>query len=257
MAGQQMQRDPTRAAVHAATAPPPAPGESWTARLRQGAVHASQYWWAALLLALPVLGYRFARSREANAVGREDAGNATRRPSRGFRWTLRAIFYGAAAMVIAPMLWGYLSLHQLRRQEECIVNPSACLDGRGLIERVPALATGGADGSEQTRIPCRYVGTWSSTQSTEAMRITLQDDGRYLAVRNSSGAEPTVHDRHEGRWAVQGSHMLWLHHRGDPGRPDVNRIVDESEGRFTLIEENGGRTRFERLEVGTSQRCVR
>lgn len=259
-----------------AAAPPVAQSVPWTDRLRSALTQAWDYRWLALALMLPMLGYGVARrhagkraayasaggpvvvegSGERNAAWPVGTATAKPRPSRGFRWALRAIFYGVAAVVIVPMLIGYIAFNREQRQEGCAADPSACLDERGLIERVPALVTRNDDQSRNTRIPCRYVGVWSSIRPNLVLRITLHDDGRYVAVRNLSGSEASAHDRYEGHWAVQGRHMLWRHTRNDPGRPDVNRIVDESEGRLTLVEENDTTTRFERLEAIASQRCV-
>jgi hypothetical protein len=222
--------DPPRA--EPAAARPVAQAVPWTDRLRSGLAQAWDYRWLALALMLPMLGYGVARRRvgkratdttadakvviESSAPRPMATATSSPRPSRGFRWALRAIFYGIAALVIVPLFIGYIAFD---RQQ------------RGLIERVPALVTSNDSQSQNTRIPCRYVGVWSSIRPNLVLRITLQDDGRYVAVRNVSGSEASVHDRYEGHWAVQGRHMLWRHARNDPGRPDVNRIVDSSASR--------------------------
>jgi hypothetical protein len=94
--------------------------------------------------------------------------------------------------------------------------------------------------------PCRFVGVWTSLRSGMQYQITLTKDGRYTTgpYRLDTG-NPRVYT---GTWAVLGDQMTWHHDGFNTTGPDVNQIQAESEGAFTLIEENGERTEFKRLE---------
>lgn len=180
---------------------------------------------------------------------------AAPKPSAGFRWAVRAILYVVAAAIGLPLLITALGLHQLTQADACAAQASACLDPQtGRIKRVATLQTGQADGSDSTRLPCRYIGVWSSIRPGAVRRITLLDDGRYtLAAEASAAGDP---HGGTGYWAVQGRNMLWLPESGGSVGLDINPIVDEAEARFTLIEANGSQTRFELIERVPSQQCV-
>jgi len=58
----------------------------------------------------------------------------------------------------------------------------------------------------------------------------------------------------KGHWLVQSGHFVWRDGNGS-GELDINPIDSESDGAFTLIDANGSRTRFERIESVPSSRC--
>ena len=84
-------------------------------------------------------------------------------------------------------------------------------------------------------------------------RITLKDDGTYLMV---AGESRVTRERYTGFWAVQGENMVWRHNVAQAQALDVNRILPESDTRFTLVEENGSHTLFERIQAAKSSRCT-
>jgi hypothetical protein len=54
---------------------------------------------------------------------------------------------------------------------------------------------------------------------------------------------------------VQSGHFVWRD-RYSVSELDINRIESESDGVFVLIEGNGSRTRFERIESEPTSRCL-
>lgn len=101
--------------------------------------------------------------------------------------------------------------------------------------------------------PCRYVGKWSSTRVSGVYIINLYDDGRYSTDPVKFGRGP-AHVYH-GRWGVIGDKMVW-HNSGDSANDkDVNPILQETEGAFTLMEQNGEYSRFELVEKLDKRKC--
>ncbi|GGA38718.1 Kelch repeat-containing protein [Dyella nitratireducens] len=98
--------------------------------------------------------------------------------------------------------------------------------------------------------PCRLIGLWSSTRQGITRRIELKDDGSYVMM-------PSQFDRWPanliGHWKVQAHTITWQDDKS--GIVDVNPIEDLREGHFQVIENDGTRTRFERIETRTSTGC--
>jgi hypothetical protein len=217
----------------------------------------TQYRWIALAVFVPFVAYfllrfviipRFQRLMNfanATALGRIQVPMPSIPP--GLR---RIVFYGIAALIVLPMLSNVLLLRRAQESDQCAEKGSNCVDKTtGILKSV---SIPGGEKDETPAIPCRFVGIWSSIQPGRMYRFTMTSDGRYSGGSSTHGTE--AQDAYTGYWAVQGKHMVW---RSDgPGEPDVNPIVDEAEGRFTLIESNGSRTRFELIERLPAGHCA-
>lgn len=174
--------------------------------------------------------------------------------SAGFRWTIRIVLYGCAAIIGLPMALNAWMLHRADSTESCNYHPARCLDQKsGLLPPVSSLETDEPD-SKRTRIPCRYVGIWSSIRPGLITRMTLSDDGHYKTTPLPGGMDGGR--TYTGYWAVQGHTMLWRHDQAPGAGLDVNPIDGDGDGKFVLIEENGQRTRFELIEKIPSTQCV-
>ena len=133
-------------------------------------------------------------------------------------WLIRGVVWCAFLAFFMPALWGYMS-----------------------FKRATAADEAGARGP--ATVPCRFVGEWTSTRDNTSNRITLSDDGRYAM------------DSYTGSWSVRGRDMVWQHDQGPVHDGDINRILPESPTRFTLIEVNGSRTKFERVGALPTEKC--
>jgi hypothetical protein len=107
-------------------------------------------------------------------------------------------------------------------------------------------------GNADTSQPCRLVGVWLSSRA--GSEITLNADGSYITalMTDERGMEQIYH----GKWKVSGDKMIWTHY-GKETVTEANPIKEESEGHFTLIEENGDQTRFTlQKTVASGGRCT-
>jgi WD40 repeat protein len=102
-------------------------------------------------------------------------------------------------------------------------------------------------------VPCRYVGTWSSKRTGSEYKVTLTDDSRYIAepVHDNSASARTV----SGLWGAHDDSMVWFEDQRSAWPIDVNTILPESRGRFSLIDVNGERTDFELIDAIKSNTC--
>jgi hypothetical protein len=217
-------------------------------------------------------------------AGNQQNGDSPRKVgSHGFRWIIRILLYGTALVIAWPLLNTVIFFKQLEAIEEsCVAKASSCLDPKtGILKALPVLvevteescammkATRCIDpktvilkpvfvpiqekAAEKTRIPCRYVGTWSTMKRGSSYSIVLDESGRYDVTLNQGRDPGSPVD--QGYWAVQGKSMLWRTARNIPTEIDVNPIIAESETEFELLEMNGNRTRFELVVRGTAQNC--
>ncbi len=193
----------------------------------------NEYRWIALAVLVPLLAYRLLRSLIVRLQEARPDSVLTRplKPSRGGRllaFGVRAVIYGALAIIIVvPTIFGIV---------------------------VSRLDDMGSEDKRQVAVPCRYVGIWSLYAKGMAHRITLKADGQF--IYEETYLPHSVSTPVTGRWEVQGENMVW--HYGRPGEePDVNRILEQGEHSFTLLEMNGVRTRFELIEPIASDTCSR
>ena len=220
-----------------------------------------EYRWILLAMLAPLLAYLVLRRLQPVGAGilqrlrgrDADTAAAGRAWSTPFRWTMRGILYLVAAAVFVPMLVHYLAFRRDLSASQCAKAPAECADeSTGVVHGILARIRGAADSRSQPRIPCRYVGQWSSVRPGKVYRITLHDDGRYMMAPNAGGGDRGF----SGKWAVEGTNMVWRHDQFPGAGRDINAIVQESDSRFTLIERDGTQTKFELIEAAKSAKCV-
>ncbi len=108
-----------------------------------------------------------------------------------------------------PLLLNYLQLRNIAKGTDCVGSAVSCTKDE-IVDTVRAAA----DPSRKPRIPCRYVGVWSSVQPGRVHRITLQDDGRYAMAPSADGSDRG----YTSTWAIEGGNMVW-HHDQAPAVP--------------------------------------
>lgn len=81
-------------------------------------------------------------------------------------------------------------------------------------------------------------------------RIELKDDGSYVMM---PGQLDNWRENLLGRWKVQGNTILWRDDKS--GLIDANPMEDVRDGHFQVVENDGSRTQFERIEAKSSTRC--
>jgi hypothetical protein len=220
-----------------------------------------EYRWILLAVLGPLAVYLALRRLQPVAAsfllrirgGDHDAASSSRSWSNSFRWTMRGIVYLVAAAIFLPMLVNYLDFRRHLSASQCAEGPGLCTDNStGAVDGIIARMQGAADTRSQPRIPCRYVGVWSSVRPGKVYRVTLHDDGRYVMAPNAGGGDRGF----SGTWAVEGTDMVWRHDQFPGAGRDVNPISEASDARFTLTEQNGSQTRFELIEAAKSTKCV-
>jgi len=103
--------------------------------------------------------------------------------------------------------------------------------------------------SDLPAVPCNYIGTWRSTRVNSIYQILLESDGQFLAdpvkVADHGAGQVT------GSWSIVGTgenqKMVWLYDEGQVWPPDINPIKVISSDSFVLIEQDGSRTSFTRI----------
>lgn len=89
-----------------------------------------------------------------------------------------------------------------------------------------------------------YVGTWKSSRPNCDYRISLHPDGKFIANPLKCDISSQVFT---GSWGVHKDQMVWLPDQGKYWPPDINPIEWPGPNSFVLVEQNGSRTRFIRL----------
>jgi hypothetical protein len=103
--------------------------------------------------------------------------------------------------------------------------------------------------------PCKYIGKWRSIRPEGEYQIELAQGGQFIGEPAPGYSGDSV----QGTWSVVGTSIQWVYNSPfQPWRPDTNPIVDEQPGEFVLIEENGMRTLFRRMdrESQSHRTCV-
>lgn len=171
-----------------------------------------------------------------------------------FSSIIRVVIYGVVAAIALSILLPFLQFTQAINEEMCAADPAECLDKKtGILKSVPALEKADPKGSALPKVPCQYVGVWSSRGMKNLMfRITLKDDGTYIMDPNQITGSPTGY---KGYWAVQGNNMIWRHIDSATQEIDINPIIPESATRFTLVEKNESLTKYELIRPIKSNTC--
>ena len=152
----------------------------------------------------------------------------------GTSLAIRLLVYGTLAIVLMPWVLSLIRVPSARWHQ-------MAASARQMSHDAEALR----------RQPCALIGLWTSTHKGIMRRIELKADGRYVLMPNFIGELPSANST--GRWGVRGQAIVW---RDDhSGMIDVNPVVDVSDGRFQVIENDGTHTQFERVEAGGSTHC--
>jgi hypothetical protein len=186
----------------------------------------TDYKWLILACTAPLLAYRLLRRvRWPRMTGARSL-------------SIRLLLYGSLAIVLMPWglsLWGYVSRI-----------PTAQWHQLGSSARQAAHSA-----LTPARQPCDLIGMWSSTHQGSVHRIELKDDGRYVMQPNHFDNLPPGDVT--GDWKVQDNHIVWRD--GKSGTVDTNPMENVRDGHFEVIENNGTRTSFDRIEATPSTRC--
>jgi hypothetical protein len=171
-----------------------------------------------------------------------------------FSSIIRVVIYGVVAVIALSILLPFLQFKQAINEEMCAADPAECIDKKtGILKSIPALEKADPKGNALPKIPCQYVGIWSSRGMKNLMfRISLKDDGTYIMDPNHITGSPTGY---KGYWAVQGNNMIWRHIDSASQEIDINPILRESKTRFTLVEKNESLTKYELIQSVKSNKC--
>jgi hypothetical protein len=206
--------------------------------------------WQAFAIAALIGALHWARQRRQRPAAQTPDTAIAKLPRPSFR---RVAFWVILLAILAISLINRYRYQSGLPAQACFENAEACLDrSSGLLKAIPSLGQGQPGTKEGPHIPCRFVGHWSSIQGPKLHRVTLSEDGSYRVAPLVQGART---QDYVGYWMVQSGHFVWRD-RYSVSELDVNRIESESEGVFVLVEGNGSRTRFERIESEPASRCL-
>ena len=102
--------------------------------------------------------------------------------------------------------------------------------------------------------PCDFVGVWNWTQPTGAYRVTLGNDGEFVAAPVKAGGTA---ESDSGSWSINKQRMVWFHNKGQLWPPEINLIENQTAKSFTLVGRDGARSQFDLIEATKSQACPR
>lgn len=226
-----------------------------------------EYRWVFYILAMLAMGiylvHRFRRSQWMSTQ--------IRLPTTATLIT-RTLGYGLALLFLLPILYAYGNFRTAQHARECLEQLDtrtqakesaltrtqgliACIDERaGWLERL-AYRRAKADVQALPYVPCRYVGIWSAKRPQSEYRVTLKDNGEFLAepISDPHGAAELV----SGSWGFHDDHLIWLYDSGHVWPPDTNPIKPLANDRFELIEANGTRTEYRLIQDLASNSCIR
>lgn len=170
-------------------------------------------------------------------------------PARVGRLVVRVLVYGTLLVLATPNVLAYLGLQLSDMNDQCHTRPTACLNpSTGLLARQWGVP--GRSKFSSPRIPCAFVGEWSTTLKAREFSVAMQADGTY----QMKSPTKTIPDD-AGHWAVQGKHILWRSTTHPVAEIDMNYIVSNDGSHFELIEMDGVHTHFERRAELSRQRC--
>ncbi len=93
--------------------------------------------------------------------------------------------------------------------------------------------------------PERFIGTWRSSQPKCDYLFELYLDGEFFAKPISCAI--SSRDFH-GVWGVYENKMVWLYEQFNTWQPDINDMDVVSSETFLLLEKDGRRTLFTRVQ---------
>lgn len=115
------------------------------------------------------------------------------------------------------------------------------------------LSGASADRLDASNWPCQFVGTWTSSRAESVYKVTLGEDGTYVAEPIASGAYSA--NVLLGKWQVEGQRISWSHPSRSGLPADTNDIFDVKPKSFALREVNGEVTRFNLITAFQTTRC--
>lgn len=170
-------------------------------------------------------------------------------PARAGRLVVRVLVYGTLLVLAAPHVMAYIGLQLTDMGDQCQTRATDCLNpNTGLLARQWGVP--GRSKFSAPRIPCGFVGEWSTTLKSHAFSVAMQADGTY----QMKSPVKTIPDD-AGYWAVQGKHILWRSTTHKVAEIDINQIVSNDGSHFELIEMDGVHTHFDRRAELPRQRC--
>lgn len=187
------------------------------------------------------------------------------RKSSLWTWAARIAAYTVAAFIIHLLLQAYATSRMSGHVESCgmagveTASPlergraiAACIDRHSRFPETWYFDPAGRMFDAVPNNPCRYVGAWTSTRPGSVYRVNMYDDGRFDA---EFVAGRPADEYISGRWSFWKQQLVWFYDRGHVWPPDANPVEETDADRFSLIEHNGSRTQFTRLENLPSKRC--
>ena len=124
----------------------------------------------------------------------------------------------------------------------------ACLDREaGLLDR-PLLKAITHFVTPMPLTPAQYRGTWIAARPESTYRITLREDGSFIAVQEA-GRPQLMGEAITGAWSVVENKFVWLYDEGRIWPPDINPIGEETADGFSLREADGSMTRYRRAAM--------
>ena len=186
------------------------------------------------------------------------------------KWLLRGMLWLVALMIIFSLGHKIMGKKVVDRKIACLDQAStaerattpiaavnkyaACM---GLpVDNTPAATVASGNTSNDTRpARCRYLGKWAATRGNMVYHVTLEVDGKFIAVpaRNAGDNAETI----TGAWSVAGKSIAWVYDSGAVWPPDVNPVSNETNDEFTLSEVNGSSTRYSLIEPYTPAICAK
>jgi len=177
-------------------------------------------------------------------------------------WIFKAVIYGLALLVILILLFFWAGKRLADNVETCEAQSGirnnnqksvlqntqafvACMQKEnGMLENWIMRDTS-ATIAGLPNAPCKYVGVWESVRPQCRYTITLMENGIFKAAPIACNLSMSAYS---GTWGVYENKMAWLDSRDFRWPIDINPIVAEEANSFALIEVNGTRTQFNRIE---------
>lgn len=187
-------------------------------------------------------------------------------------WVVRIVVYGFALLILLLFAYFYVNNHLAGNVEKCesethartnmkisalknIQNLLACIERENNFVENWVLHDTFNTLRALPNAPCNFVGVWESEQPQCRYTITLQENGEFKATPIACNISMSAYS---GTWGVYENKMAWLDSRNFRWPVDINGIEAVEKNSFSLIEMNGARTQFTRLEAPSAATgCVK
>jgi hypothetical protein len=173
-------------------------------------------------------------------------------------WTLRAIGWSVALLIIFTLLYKMMFKKQAVSVQGCLDQAASSNRPRtpaASVEKYAACVAPQSVTSAAAALSprCKYAGVWSATRGQMIYQVTMEAEGRFIAEPAQN--TPTGAMAISGAWNVAGKALVWAYDTGAVWPPDVNPLSAESDTAFTLEEVNGATTRYALIERKASAFC--